>query len=560
MANPYAEFAPKAANPYAQFAPQLTNTPSRLVGQAATGLNDSIANVVGAPVDAVAWAARQIGLRADNPVGGSESLKKGIDYVATLPGRVRDVVSQTSLDPLTDARTSRFAPETTAEKTAYGIGEGVGNALSVAAPAGAIAQATRGATTLGPRVANVLAQQPAAQAAMGALGGGVAGATDSPALGLAASLAVPGVNVLARRAITPIQTTLTPQEANIVAAANREGIPLTAGKRTGNRSLRALEDTFANSPGASGPMNQALRGEREGFNRAVMGRTGQVATDASPDTIERTYRVLGQTFDDLVSRTTLNPDVQFARDIQATAQNYGRRLDTDQAPVFASYMQDIAPLIQAVGTPGVNPQITGEVFQNIRSNLTRRIRQARNAPELQDALGGIATALDDVMERSATSPALRQEWQEARRQYQALKTVDKAMGAGTQADRSAADIPYGGLKGAVKQADTEGYARGRGQLNELSRIGDYLAARTPNSGTPAQQSLMDPWRWPGIAIGRAASGAYNTPAVQNYLTQGLGGVQVNPANLRALLSSLAAQNAIDQTPGPNNALRPGAGR
>lgn len=556
------------------------NTVGGVAGSAAMALTDTAANILGAPVDLVNWATKQGSKLADSiagptikgvvneqvtgqkpkepaPFGGSESIKSGIDYAMTLPSRIGDAVSQRSLNPLTDSRTARFTPETGLEKTAYGAAEGVGNALAVALPAGMISRATQGVNALGPRVANVLAQQPVAQAAMGAVGGGVAGATDSPTTGFVASLGVPVVNALARRAITPIQPNLTPQEANIVAAANRELGPgvLTAGKQTGNRTLRALEDTFANSPGASGPMHQALRGEREGFNRAAMARTGQTATDAAPDTIDRAYGVLGQTFDDLVRRTTVVPDVQFARDIMTTAQNYGRRLGTDIRPVFESYIQDLAPLIQAVGTPGANPQISGQVYQNIRSDLARRIRKAGSEPGLEDALNGLATALDDVMERSATSPALRQEWQEARRQYQALKTIDKSMGGGTQADRSAGDIPYGAFKGATKNADSEGYARGRGQFNELSRIGDYLAARTPNSGTPAQQSMMDPWRWPGILIGNRAATLYNTPGIQNYLAHGLGGVQVNPANWRALLSSLAAQEAIPDTAQNRGAAR-----
>ncbi|HEY1035019.1 MAG TPA: hypothetical protein VGE09_08560 [Pseudoxanthomonas sp.] len=493
----------------------------RLAGQFAQNTNDAIASTVGAPVDLVAGGLRQLGVPVDKPFGGSESIKSGIDYVATLPGRVSDAVSQRSLSPLTEDRTSRFEPQNRPEKIAAGVGQGVGSVLSTMLPAGVVANAARpGTLTQG--VAQALATQPGTQIASGVVGGAATGATDSPLAGLAAALAVPVAASVGRGAISPVTNRLSPQEQRLVAAAQREGIPLTPAQQTGSPSLRKIEETVAKIPGGAGPMKRIADDQRAAFDTAVMRRTGQNATDASPDTIDRAFTALGQNFDDLAARTRLNVDAQFADDVTRAAQDYGRRLETNVAPVFRSYMEDIQGLVQAARTPGTNPQIVGETYARIRSDIGRTIRNNGKNPDLQRALGALQGALDDVVERSS-SGALRDEWRDARRQYQALVTVDKAMQGGTQADRSAGNIPIGALKNAVRQADPRGYSRGRGQLNELSRVGDFIGQRTPDSGTATREAIINPLSWPIMGAARLGASAYNSPLLQSYLTNQVAG-------------------------------------
>lgn len=572
-AGPWTKYASVPAGGVQDWEPQGysdSERAARVVGLAAQGVNDGfLPTVIGAPVDAVAWGLRQAGVPVNDPVGGSKSIKRGIDYVATLPGRVSDAVSQGSTAPLTDSRTSRIEPVTTAERTAYGAGEGAGNALAVALPAGVVARgAQAGTVTQG--VVNTLATQPVVQTIAGGVGGGVTGATGNPLYGLGASLAVPVAAAGVRGAISPVTNRLSPQEQRLVAAAQHEGIQLTPAQMTGSNSLRAAEETMARMPLSNTPMQNAFEAQRGQFNRAVMQRAGQAADDASPETIQRAFQGLGQVFDDLSARTTVNVDPQFGQAVQRVATNYGRRLETDVAPVFQSYLDDLAPLIQAANTPGANPQIAGDVYRTIRSDMATRMRETNNIP-LRRALGGLVEALDNVMERS-TSGALRQEWQEARRHYASLMTIDRAMQGGTQAGRASGDVPFNALTSAVRGSDRVGYSRGRGDLNELARIGDYIAARVPNSGTPERMAWQNILTGGGLFTAGAASGiglpaaaagaaapwlisrAYNSPAGRAYLTNQLAG----NTNFNALYGSTAAQQAIQSLPGRDgetNALR-----
>ncbi len=507
---------------------------ARVVGQGAIGVNDAIAGTVGAPVDAAAWALRKVGVPVTNPVGGSESIKKGIDYVATLPGRAADAVSQGSTAPFTEDRTSRFEPQGTVEKTARGVGEGVGNALSIIAPAGLIAKGAKAGSMLG-GTAETLASQPVAQTLMAGTGGGVAAGTDNPWLGLAAGLAVPGVAGISRRAVSPVRNALSAQEQNLVRSADAEGIPLTAAQRTGSPTLKIAEATMASTPGSAGPMQEAFTNQRQQFNRANLERAGVTATDASPDTLTHAFTQQGKTFDDLSARTTLNVTPKFATDIEGVAQKYGRRLDNNVATVFQSYVDDLAPLLQAARTPGANPQVSGEIYKNIRSDLTADIR-ATSDGKLRRALGGLVDALDGAMESSSSGP-LAAEWKDARREYQALMTIDKAMQGGTQGDRAAANIPFAALRGAVLQSDRSGYSRGRGQLNELSRVGDFLANKIPDSGTTARMRMSNPLWWSMIPPAYLGAKGYNNQLVQRYLTNQAAG----PTNFNALYGGEAAR-------------------
>jgi hypothetical protein len=567
MADPYASFSTpaKAADPYAAFSkpagPVEGGMPDyepegytegqrvkRKVGLGAQGVNDAIANTVGAPVDAVAWGLRKLGVPADKPIGGSDSIKAGIDYVATLPGRVHEFtdILRPKKGTLTDDRTSRIEPVTTGEKTAYGVGEGVGNVLSVLAPAGVVANTAR-AGTVTQGVANVLRTQPITQIASGAAAGGVTGATDNPWLGLVAGLAVPAAASVLRGIISPTTSRLTPQEQRIVQTADTEGVRLTPAQRTGSTALKGLEGTMAGTPGPSGPMQRAFNNQRTDLNRAVLTRAGITADDASPETVNRAFQNIGQTFDDLAARTTLNVDNRFTNDVQRVAQDYGRRLETNVAPIFQSYMDDITQLTQATAQ-GQNPQIAGEIYGRIRSDIGRTIRANGRNPDLQHALGGIQDALDDVVERSA-SGALRGEWRETRRQYQALMTIDKAMQGGTQADRSAGNVPLNALRQAVAQGDRAGYSRGRGQLNELSRVGDFIGQRIPDSGTAGREAVLNPLKWPVMGGMNVFSRFYNSPAGNAYFTNQAAG----QTDFRALYAAQMARQALEEANG-NNAL------
>lgn len=544
-------------------------TVSRIAGQGAQGANDAIAATIGAIPDIYNRFigkpfAQFVTGREQNQAGAlptSENLKSAFDYTATAPSRLADMLMQGSAAPLVDSRTSRFDPATRGEKIANKVGEGLGAVASTILPAGLLARA--GGVTGG--IGEALASQPATQLASGAIGGATTGATDNPWLGLAAGVATPLGVAGAQRAITPVTNRLTDQERNLVNFAQRPvgdpaggaGMTLTPAQQTGSRGLQLLEETMARTPLAAGPMRGAFENQRGQFNTAVNERAGITANNANPETLTHAFQQQGQTFDDLAARTVVTFDQPAAQRIQQVAQDYGRRLPTDVAPVFQSYMDDLAPYLPHVGPNGQHvpgAQIPGDLYARMRTGITETIRENQANPTLQRALGGLVNSIDDAMERSTTG-ALRGEWQDARRQYQALMTIDTAMRGGTQEARSRGDIPAAALTNAVRSGDRAGYARGRGQMNELSRLGDYLAPKIPNSGTPERMMVQNLLTGGALFGGGLASGVgiptaaaavaapwtvsrlYNSGLGRAYLTNEVAGDRIS-------LGNAAAQQAV----------------
>lgn len=460
----------------------------RIPGLAAAGLTDAVADAIGGIPDLAAAGLRQIGAPApENPRfyrDALQSLYRAIGDALTAPVR----------SALPDAGTA--TPRNTFEKAVYGAGRGVGDAATFMVPGAAVSKVAQ-AGSLPQRVGQVLATSPAVQSAAGAVGGGVTEASDNPFAGIVAALATPYATQGLRRLATPVSPQSGPRQ-RVVDAAKQAGMKLTPGQETGSTPLQYLESVFADLPLSSGPQRKVFDEQRKVLNRRAMATTGIDADDASPETLDEAYDVLGKQFENLADISQIQIDPKFFDDVQSIAANYSRRLSTDIKPVFKSYVDDIMDMKKIVDE---NPQkaftIDGKTYRVIGTDLRTAARKT-NDDNLSDALIGLVNSLDGLMTRNV-APEIAAGWSTARNQYRNLKTIDKAMQGGTQAERTAGDVPLSGLRGAVKAADPNTYSRGgRGDntLNQLSRIGDMIgASRPPNSGTDTRNVFR------GIATG-----------------------------------------------------------
>tara|TARA_R110000824_G_scaffold121979_1_gene278579 strand:+ start:2536 stop:4359 length:1824 start_codon:yes stop_codon:yes gene_type:complete len=534
----------------------------------ARGFLESAAETVGAVPELVSAGMREIGLEDYAPEAGyyPKTIKSGIQNFG------RAISPDVDFGPST--------PQSNLERGAYGTGRGVADAASFMVP-GAIVAKTAQAGTMPARMGSVMASQPVAQAVAGGVGGGVSEATGNNVAGLAASLAVPTVPALAksavRKVITPFPSQLSPNEQRLSQAAEQAGIKLTPGQITGSPGLRTMESSFAQLPLTSKSQIAIYEEQRKAFNRAVLSKAGIKADEASPEVMDGAFKSIGKEFDDLANKTTIQADQKMIDDITSVAKGYGKRLTADTARVFDSYLDDFANIQKEITVPkgqslGQTPvvQIPGAQYQTLSSDIKRRARKAGNNPDLQDALYAFSSKLDDALERSS-GPELRGAWADVRNRYRNMLTIDKSMGGGTQSDIAAANIPFGSLKTAVRGMDKTGYARGRGDLNELSRVGGFLGSAIPPDSGTARRTLMQnllTFGAGGGGVGYAAAGgspltamisalaavggpkavqaATSPKAIQSYLkNQAMAPTQEN-SMIRALLGKIAiAQQAGD---------------
>jgi hypothetical protein len=293
--------------------------------------------------------------------------------------------------------------------------------------------------------------------------------------GLGASLANPS------RLISPLPASPARQAA--VNVLEREGVTsLTAGQRTGNTSLRYLEDAASAAPmagrGAERMREQAL----EQFTEAATRRAG-AAGRATPEVLSANQRRLGQSFEDLAARNDLIPDTSLVDDLTASVQRYRNVPDTFERAQVQSVLNDIQPHIRA-------GSMSGPEYQAMRHYLTETVNSTQDS-YFKHAMRGMRNALDEAMERSiaANNPGDLGAWRETRREYAAQKVLEKsASRAG--AETLEGNIVPANLRNTIAGENRGGYARGEGQFNELARNGSLLMEKLPNSGTAQRHNAF----------------------------------------------------------------------
>ena len=417
--------------------------------------------------------------------------KLGIDRYQRpeAPSILNNIPTSASLTKNVESVTGKFyEPKTTAGKYAETVGE-----FLPAAAAGPGRMGTKllsGATGgLGSEAAGQFTEGTAAEPyarVAGALAGGVA-------------------PMAAGRAVTPLPSS-APRQRLVDILADEGVTSLTAGQRTGNNALRYAESILGDGPGAGGATSRIQREGQEQFTRAAMRRAGEGLDDATPETLAANNQRLGNEFQTLAGRNTMTPDNQFITDVTAAVRQYRNVPNSQQAQMIQGYIDDIVPYINAGGMPGAE-------YQAMRSRMSRQANRLRQSdPDLSEALRGFRNALDDAMGRSI-SPADREAWQTARREYGAQKTIEKTASRAGEATAEGQLVPAN-LRNTVAAENRGAYARGEGQFSELARAGSGVMAPMPNSGTAQRNLISDIAK---LLITAPAGRALMSRPVQGYL-------------------------------------------
>jgi hypothetical protein len=444
---------------------------ARLAGQLGAGFNERLGQVVGALPDLYNRGLRAAGLPAMPEGAYTRGIQQGLE--ATIGAAP--------------------APEGTAELAARGAGKGLVDVGTMLIPAGRVVAATAPAIGAAPsltnRMATVMASQPALQTVAGTTAGAVGEATDSPLAALATALAVPTVAATGARLITPIQQQGNAEYRALVAAAEREGIPVTAGQATGSRFLKNLEGRLEQLP-FTGARQRAIReGQQENFTTAVMRRTGTAASEATPDTLKAIKAKVGGQIGEIANRNTLNVTPDFENQLTQIEDNLRFYVKDVADPVRARIAQLRGMMVTPPSTGGAplgpgqiapNPVIPGASYRMMDSAIGDTIRETGRG-DVRAALGQLRQILRSAMDNSI-SPEDAAAWRQANRDYANAKVIEDAMNSAGEI-AATGQIPPLSLRGAVNRSTGSGYSSGRGDLNELARIGQSVLRPPPDTGT-----------------------------------------------------------------------------
>lgn len=469
---------------------------------------------------------KRVEYTAPNPTDGMSGVKK---FAAGMGSFITDTAlgAKQLLAPNDPALQRQVAEKQAIDKPLANTGAGAAGKLTAAlVPAVATSflpgvNTVTGSAAVG---AGLGLLEPTTQGAEGKLwNAGVGGVFGAAGQGIANAVG---------RAVSPVKNALNPEQARLAAVAQRENIPLDAAALTGSKPLQTMNSVFANLPLTAGPEAARQEATKQAFNRAVLQRAGISADSATPDVLAVQKKALGRTFEDIAGRNAIDFNqgsvMQELTDIATQAQ---RRLA--QPGPIVNTVDDILADAASGSMPGLKYQGWRET---LRTMAAGNDTQAKLAADVKKALDRAFSA--------QISGADAQAWQQASRQYGNLKTISQAMGgAGNEA--ASGNVPAAQLAAALRNSvSREGNALGRGDLNDLARVGQlFVRDNVPNSGTAQRQliqslltgggaggaSLMfgaDPTTALAIGAGsaagpRVAQAVVNSPAVQRYLTSGV---------------------------------------
>lgn len=395
---------------------------------------------------------------------------------------------------------------TKAHPVATAVGESL-PAVAIPVGAGGVAATALGtAARIGGTAAIMKAaeygsvEQRAKDAALAGAGGVVGGVVVPKVAGIAVNAAKSGLKGLAGN--------ITPEALALYDRAKQLGIPVNVAQLGDSKFLKTLASSLEQVPFTGGA--KAASEQRSAFTNAVSKTFGDDVQKVTPAVYAANKARLGQTFNDLTARNTLNVTPQVNKTLQGIAseaaatgsddtnravQNILGRLDDQANTTGGNIPAKTSPIVGPNGQPIVTapasntPAITkvaGKTYQSIDTELGNMIKGGGEKGLFAKRL---QSALRDAMDQSI-APADQQAWQTARSQYRNLKAVRDIVAK----DMGNGDIPPTALSSALNstEAGKETMAMGkRGDLGELSQIGrQFVRDQIPNSGTAQRYIAM----------------------------------------------------------------------
>lgn len=296
-------------------------------------------------------------------------------------------------------------------------------------------------------------------------------------LGAATPAVVQGASKLGSKIVSPFKT--SPERTAAANFLQQEGVPLSAGQKTGSRWLRYAESEIGGAKAADLMEDQA-----RAFTDAAMRRAGGSGL-ADGDNLRALQGTLSQGFDDISARNALTLDAPLAKDILGTLNEYNSVLPAEQKAILGNIASDVVDRMKAGGG-----RLTGRDYQTIRSRLSTRAKNARGSDnELASAYRGLRDALDNAMDRSI-APGDAGKWGDLRRQWGNLKVLERAATGGGE-DAALGMISPARLRMAASSGNQGAYARGQSDFAELAKAGQAVMTPLPNSGTASRLSARN---------------------------------------------------------------------
>jgi hypothetical protein len=354
----------------------------------------------------------------------------------------------------------------------------------------------------GPKMADIQANTPTEQitrkvtgAVTAGGGGGVGSALVAAGGALAGDVAsrfapdwlAPGAELAAnylggkavQKAVSPVNTVTTPERQRFVEMLDAEGVPLTAGERTGSKPLMKTEQVLGQTPGSAGGVAADVATQQAEINRAVARRAGLNTDTLTPEVLnDHRNLTLGPEIDRLATSNNMQLPTPFLQQLGQVRQGL-RYMKTEAAQEIGARLDQLRDMITV--DPAGNPIIAGSHYQTLMSQLRDAITGADGTA--RSSMLQFRDMLRQQMEASM-NPADAARWRELNRLYANTAVIQDAMG-GAGAGTAEGNISLLNLRGAINRSlGSDAYGKGFGDLNDLARAGQSVLRKPADSGTP----------------------------------------------------------------------------
>jgi len=219
------------------------------------------------------------------------------------------------------------------------------------------------------------------------------------------------------------------------------------------------------------------------FTKAQMRLAGISGDLADPATLRKAYDEAGDKFNALAAKTQPAITAPIYQDMLKVVDDYTALKGVNAAPVLEN-------VIQRVGTMAANNGgvLKGDQYKTLVTDI-RKYAEGSTDVELKAALGELRETLDDAVEQSMGASTV-EAWRNLRAQYRNLITLTEAVSGGGEMALQGIIDPVA-LNNAVRNnVGKRNYAKGYGDMNELSRAGRLVMPRLPDSGTATRTAAQ----------------------------------------------------------------------
>jgi len=282
-----------------------------------------------------------------------------------------------------------------------------------------------------------------------------------------------------KRIATPLP--IDQKRMEMIKLLEKEGIPLTAGQKTGNSAVQYGESILGTAPFSGGKAAAIQDAQAKAFTQGGLKRAGIIAEDAGPATLNKTYAEFGPRFENAAARSNFTLDKQFAKELLPTFERYVKNSIPDQRPSLPdSLARSITDISKNQGG-----SMTGAQFSSMRRDIQDALKTATG--DYRELLVSLRSSLDNNLMRTG-SPGMVNEWKTLNKDYSNFKTIEKAMG-GAGSGTAFGTLSPQQLRTAVQNSYSGAYTRGTSDMADYARAGAAIMQPLPNSGT-AQRNLI----------------------------------------------------------------------